>query len=146
MAKRKPKKKRKHGQRSVDAKSVGEMLRVALRSIIRDWQTLREPLPVDEITTPLPTGAQRFRIRGAESYEELQERVIEFAGRVWQLKDGIIKWLQTRESLHITIAPSNLDTTVAVTCSPKPDPDVMRVSTGPQAQEMTLDETQATQS
>ena len=33
-----------------------------------------------------------------------------------------------------------------VTCPPKPDPGVMRVSTGPQAQEMTLDETQATQS
>ena len=37
-------------------------------------------------------------------------------------------------------------TIVGVTCPPKPDPGVMRVSTGPQAQEMTLDETQATQS
>jgi hypothetical protein len=49
-------------------------------------------------------------------------------------------------AIVIVNLPVKLYGEVGLTCSPKPDPDVMRVSTGPQAQEMTLDETQATQS
>jgi hypothetical protein len=40
-------------------------------------------------------------VRGASSYEQLQERVINFAGRVWQLKDGIIKWLLNKPNLTL---------------------------------------------
>jgi hypothetical protein len=111
MAKRK--RKAKKSRRPVPAAaSVGEKLRAALRSIIRDWQTMREPLPVDEITDRLPNDPQRFRIRGAESYEELQERVLKFAGRVWQLKDGLIKWLETRPSLKIDYVDPSTGTAV----------------------------------
>jgi hypothetical protein len=106
------KRKKKMMQHSVLV-GLDEKLCAALRSVIRDWQMLRAPLLVDEIKNPLPTsGAQRFRVRGAESYEELQEGVIQFAGRVWQLKDGLIKWLQTRPSLRLVFSDTASGATV----------------------------------
>src|SRR5688572_15077289 len=92
MAKHK-KKKNYLDRRMADKAAVAEKLRAAIRSITRDWKSLREPLPVDEIGGELPKGCQRYRVRGGDSFEELQERIIQFAGRVWQLKDGLIKWL-----------------------------------------------------
>lgn len=98
-------KKTKMSRRSVpETTIVGEKLRAALRSIIRDWLALCKPLPVDEIMPQLPTGACDFRVRGAESHEELQERVIQFAGRVWQLKDGLIRWLRMQPSLRMVFS------------------------------------------
>ena len=68
---------------------------------------LCKPLPIDEANTPSQCGAQRFRVRGADSYEELQERVLELAGRVWQLKDGLIEWLKTQPKLEMEVADTN---------------------------------------
>ena len=106
MAKRKKKKKRSKSNNSSPA-NIGEKLRVALRSIIRDWRVLCEPLPLDESNEDPQSGAQRYRVRGAESYEELQERVLEFAGRVWQLKDGLIKWIETQTTLKMEFTDTN---------------------------------------
>jgi hypothetical protein len=83
--------------------AIGEKLRIAIRSIIREWRQLGRPLPVDPITSERPKGAQEYRVRGAESYEELQEKVVHLAGRVWQLKDGLIKWLAMRPDFTIAV-------------------------------------------
>jgi len=102
-------------RRSRPAGDVAEKVRAALRSIIRDWNSLHAPLPVDEISTPIPNGAQRFRVRGAQSYEELQEQILEFAGRVWQFKDGLIKWLEAQPDLQLGFSDANTDSTVVGT-------------------------------
>lgn len=86
---------------------IGEKLRAALRSIVRDWRALRNPLPVDAISPRPGSGAQSFQVRGAESHEDLLERAIKLAGRVWQLKDGLIKWLAARPSFRIVVTDAN---------------------------------------
>lgn len=91
---------------------VGERVRAALRSIARDWQALRAPLPVDPVTPDSSTGSLGYRVRGAESHEELLEHVLQFAGRVWQLKDGLIKWLKTRPALRMTFTEPGTSRTV----------------------------------
>lgn len=83
---------------------VGDKVRTALRSIVRDWRGLRAPLPIDAIPPEAPGDVPHFKVRGAESFEELHEQVIQFAGRVWQLKDGLIKWLKTRPGLDMTFS------------------------------------------
>ena len=114
MAKRKKRTKRPRSCTPASG-DVGQKLRVALRSIIRDWKLLFEPLPVDEANAPPHSGGQRFRVRGADSYEELQERVLEFAGRVWQLKDGLFKWLETQPALKMVFPDANTVSTLVVT-------------------------------
>jgi hypothetical protein len=96
------KKQKANPVQSVTPVDVAEKVRAALRSIIRDWKTLRAPLPVDAMPD-FPSETPRFKVRGAESFEELQEQVIQFAGRVWQLKDGLIKWLKTRPGLELLL-------------------------------------------
>jgi len=102
-------------RRSRSSGDVAEKLRAALRSIIREWKTLRKPLPVEEVPNPIPKGGQRYRVRGAQSYEEIQERIIRFAGRVWQLKDGLISWLQTKPDMQLVFADANTNSTLVGT-------------------------------
>lgn len=99
--KKRTKRSRSHTPVSGD---VGKKLRIALRSIIRDWNLLSKSLLIDESNEDPKSGAQRFRIRGADCYEELQEKIVEFAGQVWQLKDGLINWLKTQPNLEIVIS------------------------------------------
>lgn len=92
--------------------AVGDQLRTAIRKILRDWKTLRAPLPVDALPEPVQ-GDLLYRVRGAESYEELQQRVITFAGLVWQLKDGLIQWLRHKPDLTIVLQnPATAETYV----------------------------------
>lgn len=96
------KSKKKHEPKPYTLDTIAERVRAALRSILRDWKRLSRPLPTDPIPPRGQQGSYRFRVRGAESYEELQEEVLQFAGRVWQLKDGLIRWLKTRLQLRLT--------------------------------------------
>ncbi len=88
------------------AAAIRDKIRFALRSIIRDWQSLHTPLLVDDVRVDIFSDSHRFRVPRAESAEELQEQVIQFAGRVWQLKDGLIKWLKLRMDLKIEFRDS----------------------------------------
>ena len=79
---------------------VAEDLRVGIRAIVYQWKILREPLLADPVDTPRPDGMPN-RLRGAQQFEELKERVSRFAGRVWQIKDGLIKWLEHHPTFTI---------------------------------------------
>jgi hypothetical protein len=114
MARRK-RKRRFQTDTGTAVEQVDDKLRAALRSIVRDWRTLREPLPVDLVSENRPGGFQ-YRIRASESYEELQELVIQFAGRVWQLKDGLIRWLQTRSGLTLEFSDADTGRKVVGSC------------------------------
>jgi hypothetical protein len=92
---------------ATSAPAIGNKIRAALRSIIRDWQSLHSPLLVDNVPVDVLSGSHRFRVPAGESAEELQERVIQFAGRVWQLKDGLIEWLKLRTALRIEFRDSS---------------------------------------
>jgi hypothetical protein len=81
------------------------MLRTKLRVILFQWKGLVEPLPIDEVLTPLPEGTPRYRVRGGESVEAIQARVIDFAGLVWQVKDGLINWLADHPTLKLPVGP-----------------------------------------
>ncbi len=74
-----------------------------LRSIIRQWNKLHKPLRCSEKVN-VPEGAPCYRIEGAQSYEELHELLLRFAGSVWQLKDRLkllvkAKGLELRETV-----------------------------------------------
>jgi hypothetical protein len=72
--------------RKQSKEKIATGLRVELRSVIRQWEKLRHPLSLGEIV-PRPESSPRHRVKGVQSYEDLQERVVQFAGSVWQLKD-----------------------------------------------------------
>lgn len=84
----------------ISSNALRDQIRGALRSIIRDWQSLHAPLPLEEMDGDILSGKYRYRVRET-SYEELVEHVTEFAGRVWQLKDGLSKWLEGVPGLEI---------------------------------------------
>jgi hypothetical protein len=96
--------------------AIKDQLRTAIRTIVREWQSLRQPLPVVAIPDPVPNGAQRYRVLGIEFHEDLQKRVAEFAGLVWQLKDGLIEWLRHRPDLTIKMTNPALGQAVVGTC------------------------------
>jgi hypothetical protein len=100
------KNKKGKGSKKPSSAAIGNKIKAALRSIIRDWQSLHSPLFVDNVPVDVLSGSHRFRVPAAESAEELQERVIQFAGRVWQLKDGLIKWLKVSPALKINFRDS----------------------------------------
>lgn len=66
-----------------------------LRSIIRQWKKLHKPLRCSEKVN-VPEGTPPYRIEGAQSYEELQELILRFAGSVWQLKDRLKLWVKAK--------------------------------------------------
>jgi hypothetical protein len=67
-------------------KIVTAEIRSELRSIIRQWERLRQPLRNDRVVDERH-DQPRFQIEALNSLEELPEHVTRFAGSVWQLKD-----------------------------------------------------------
>lgn len=115
MTARRKSPRRRPNRQAADIRDLKKAIQSALRGIVRDWRELRAPLPVDRIEPLPPNGAQQYRIRGAESYERIQERVVSLAGRVWQLKDGLIGWLRLQTPAQVVFTEPILSTTVVST-------------------------------
>ena len=90
---------------SQSTENLASEIKEELRSIIRQWDKLHKPLRCSEKVN-VPEGSPCYRIEGAQSYEELQELVLRFAGSVWQLKDRFKSWV-TVKGLKLREAESN---------------------------------------
>ena len=72
------------------AAQIGDEIRTQIRIIIQQYDHLKSPLKT--IPEVQPDGQTMYRIDGADSYELLQDRILDFAGSVWQLKDRLKKY------------------------------------------------------
>src|SRR5262245_49880380 len=91
MAKRRNRKGRKSGSHnSKTADQIGAEIRTQIRSIILQCEHLKAPLKT--VTEVQPNSETMYRIEGADSYERLQDQILDFAGSVWQLKDRLKKY------------------------------------------------------
>lgn len=75
---------------------LADEIKKELRSIIRQWDTLRKPLQCSEKVRHLSDNSPHYRIEGAQSHEELVELILRFAGSVWQLKDRLKLWVKAK--------------------------------------------------
>jgi hypothetical protein len=80
---------------------LADAIKEELRSIIRQWDKLHKPLRCSEKVSPFSEGSPRYRIEGAQSFEELEELILRFAGSVWHLKDRLNQWVKIKELKEI---------------------------------------------
>jgi hypothetical protein len=62
-------------------------LRIEIRSIHRQWDSLRQPLKAIDMGDKTPEGTPRFRINAMNAYEEILDQYLRLSGSIWQLKD-----------------------------------------------------------
>jgi hypothetical protein len=69
-------------------------VRAEMRSIIRQLDKLRKPLPATKLDPNNTDPEPRYLVEGTESYEEIQEQTLRLAGSVWHLKDRLKKYIR----------------------------------------------------
>lgn len=100
MAKKKPNPTQKPNAPKQTPAEIAEGIRCELRSIVTQWDDLRQPFNRFIELPDAPDGQPRYILDGARSAEEIQERLLRFAGTVWQLKDRLILWFSARPKIE----------------------------------------------
>lgn len=90
-------------------------IRAELRSIVRQWDELRQPFTRYTEIKGIPQGQPRWRLDQAKTHEATHDDLYRFAGSVWQLKDRLKDWAKvagirfSKPGPHGTQIPTDIE-------------------------------------